>query len=226
MRPRTNSGHSLSRFSVPLLPKPLFRYRLNHAEFHFLGTKYSGDWRKRRRLAFDGAAGGSGHIFPLFVKRTTFRTSRRPACGAIRGRAANRGCRLGIVCHCVGSGRRHAPHGRARFRDHYLGRRASPWPDLQYTQFREWSRLDQSIGVLAIGDSGSFSNVSCDVPVEVSFHPFSCQMRMNSPNSRGKEPTWLNLLKFHLMADTNMKWTVDQAIRSVRAFQPFDPVWL
>src|SRR5271166_2983221 len=28
MRPRTNSGHSLSRFSVPLLPKPRLRERI------------------------------------------------------------------------------------------------------------------------------------------------------------------------------------------------------
>ncbi|MBV8143313.1 MAG: mandelate racemase/muconate lactonizing enzyme family protein [Verrucomicrobia bacterium] len=31
---------------------------------------------------------------------------------------------------------------------------------------------------------------------------------------------------FPLMVDANMKWTVDQAIRAARAFQPFDPVWL
>jgi L-alanine-DL-glutamate epimerase-like enolase superfamily enzyme len=31
---------------------------------------------------------------------------------------------------------------------------------------------------------------------------------------------------FPLMIDANMRWTVDQAIRAARAFQPFDPVWL
>jgi Branched-chain amino acid transport system / permease component len=77
-------------------------------------------------------------------------------------------------------GRRHLTDGWARFSDHHLGRRASPWPDLQYSQFRKRSRLDQSIGLLAIGDSRGFSNVSGDVPVKVSFRPFSCQMRMKS----------------------------------------------
>jgi predicted ABC-type sugar transport system permease subunit len=124
-------------------------------------------------------------FFPLFGKRTTFRTGRRHACGAVRGRATNRRCRLGIVRNRVGRGRRHAAHGRARFSDHHLGRRASPWSDLQYTEFRKRSRLDQSVGLLAIGDSRSFSNVSCDVPVKVSFRAFSCQVRMNLPHSRG-----------------------------------------
>jgi L-alanine-DL-glutamate epimerase-like enolase superfamily enzyme len=31
---------------------------------------------------------------------------------------------------------------------------------------------------------------------------------------------------FPLMADANMRWTVDQAIRAARAFQPFDLTWL
>ena len=31
---------------------------------------------------------------------------------------------------------------------------------------------------------------------------------------------------FPLMADANMKWTVDEAIRRARAFQPYDLVWL
>jgi L-alanine-DL-glutamate epimerase-like enolase superfamily enzyme len=31
---------------------------------------------------------------------------------------------------------------------------------------------------------------------------------------------------FPLMADANMKWTADQAIRAARAFQPFDLTWL
>jgi L-alanine-DL-glutamate epimerase-like enolase superfamily enzyme len=31
---------------------------------------------------------------------------------------------------------------------------------------------------------------------------------------------------FPLMADANMKWSADQAIRAARAFQPFDLVWL
>jgi L-alanine-DL-glutamate epimerase-like enolase superfamily enzyme len=31
---------------------------------------------------------------------------------------------------------------------------------------------------------------------------------------------------FPLMVDANMKWTVDQAIRAARAFQPFDLTWL
>ncbi len=31
---------------------------------------------------------------------------------------------------------------------------------------------------------------------------------------------------FPLMADANMKWTVDQAVRAARAFQPFDLTWL
>lgn len=31
---------------------------------------------------------------------------------------------------------------------------------------------------------------------------------------------------FPLMADANMKWTVDQAIRAARAFQPYDLTWL
>lgn len=31
---------------------------------------------------------------------------------------------------------------------------------------------------------------------------------------------------FPLMADANMKWTADQAIRAARAFQPSEPVWL
>src|SRR4029079_9096407 len=32
--------------------------------------------------------------------------------------------------------------------------------------------------------------------------------------------------EFPLMVDANMKWTVDEAIRAARAFQPYDPVWL
>src|ERR1700732_3839570 len=35
MRPRTNSGHSLSRFSVPLLPKP------QYAEIRFIAEMYA-----------------------------------------------------------------------------------------------------------------------------------------------------------------------------------------
>ncbi|HJS86170.1 MAG TPA: mandelate racemase/muconate lactonizing enzyme family protein [Acetobacteraceae bacterium] len=31
---------------------------------------------------------------------------------------------------------------------------------------------------------------------------------------------------FPLMADANMKWSADEAIRAARAFQPFAPVWL
>src|SRR3954466_1401809 len=31
---------------------------------------------------------------------------------------------------------------------------------------------------------------------------------------------------FPLMADANMKWTVDEAIRAARAFQPYDLTWL
>ena len=31
---------------------------------------------------------------------------------------------------------------------------------------------------------------------------------------------------FPLMADANMKWTVEEAIRAARAFQPFDLTWL
>jgi L-alanine-DL-glutamate epimerase-like enolase superfamily enzyme len=31
---------------------------------------------------------------------------------------------------------------------------------------------------------------------------------------------------FPLMADANMKWSVDQAIRAARAFQPYDLTWL
>lgn len=31
---------------------------------------------------------------------------------------------------------------------------------------------------------------------------------------------------FPLMADANMKWTVDQAVRAARAFLPHDPTWL
>ena len=31
---------------------------------------------------------------------------------------------------------------------------------------------------------------------------------------------------FPLMADANMKWSVDGAIRAARAFQPFDLTWL
>ncbi len=31
---------------------------------------------------------------------------------------------------------------------------------------------------------------------------------------------------FPLMADANMKWTADEAIRAARAFAPFDPTWL
>ena len=31
---------------------------------------------------------------------------------------------------------------------------------------------------------------------------------------------------FPLMVDANMKWTVDEAIRRARAFQPLEPVWL
>jgi L-alanine-DL-glutamate epimerase-like enolase superfamily enzyme len=32
--------------------------------------------------------------------------------------------------------------------------------------------------------------------------------------------------EFPLMVDANMKWTVDQAIRAARAFEPYHPVWL
>jgi L-alanine-DL-glutamate epimerase-like enolase superfamily enzyme len=31
---------------------------------------------------------------------------------------------------------------------------------------------------------------------------------------------------FPLMADANMKWTVEEAIRAARALQPFDLTWL
>ncbi len=31
---------------------------------------------------------------------------------------------------------------------------------------------------------------------------------------------------FPLMADANMKWSVDEAIRAARAFRPFDLTWL
>ena len=31
---------------------------------------------------------------------------------------------------------------------------------------------------------------------------------------------------FPLMADANMKWPVEEAIRAARAFQPFDLTWL
>ena len=31
---------------------------------------------------------------------------------------------------------------------------------------------------------------------------------------------------FPLMADANMKWTADEAIRAARAFLPYDPTWL
>ena len=31
---------------------------------------------------------------------------------------------------------------------------------------------------------------------------------------------------FPLMVDANMKWTVDEAIRAARAFQPYDLTWL
>ena len=39
---------------------------------------------------------------------------------------------------------------------------------------RQLLALDQSIGLLAIGNSRSFSNASCNVPVKVNFCPFSC----------------------------------------------------
>jgi len=39
--------------------------------------------------------------------------------------------------------------------------------------------LNQSIGLLAIGDSRNFSHVSGDVPVKISFRPFPFQVRMN-----------------------------------------------
>ena len=31
---------------------------------------------------------------------------------------------------------------------------------------------------------------------------------------------------FPLMVDANMKWTVSEAIRAARAFEPYHPVWL
>ena len=31
---------------------------------------------------------------------------------------------------------------------------------------------------------------------------------------------------FPLMVDANMKWSVDEAIRAARAFQPFELTWL
>ena len=31
---------------------------------------------------------------------------------------------------------------------------------------------------------------------------------------------------FPLMADANMKWSVDEAIRAARAFQPYDLTWI